>query len=104
MPFIRRIYIYIYCLFFASAYSQNEVSQWYQNPPKKYTIAGIEIEGVENIDKNVLKYLTGISVGDVIQIPGDKTADAIKNLMKQGMFDDVELYVDKIVKTKHLSE
>ncbi|RME17534.1 MAG: outer membrane protein assembly factor BamA, partial [Bacteroidetes bacterium] len=89
--------MWILFLLFASVYAQNDVSQWYQSPPKKYSIAGIEIEGVENIDKNVLKYLTGISVGDVIQIPGDKTADAIKNLMKQGMFDDVELYVDKIL-------
>lgn len=76
--------------------AQNNLDELYQNPPKKYTIGGIEIEGAENTDKNVLRYLTGLSVGEVIQIPGDKTADAIKNLMKQGMFDDVKIYIDKI--------
>lgn len=73
-----------------------DINVWYHQPPKKYTIAGIEIEGTKSIDKNVLRYLTGLSVGEVIQIPGEKTADAIKNLMKQGMFDDVSLYIDKI--------
>lgn len=76
---------------------ENKIDEWYSHPPKKYTIGGIEIEGTESTDKNVLRYLTGLTVGDVIQIPGEKTADAIKNLMRQGMFDDVQIYIDKIV-------
>lgn len=93
---------YIAILIFPLIFHAQELTteQLYNNPPKKYTVAGLEIEGTENIDKNVLKYLTGISVGDVIQVPGERTSDAIKNLMKQGMFDEVELYIDKIINSE----
>ncbi len=74
-----------------------QINELYENSPQKYTIGGIEIEGIETLDKNVIRYLTGLTVGDVIQIPGEKTADVVKNLMKQGMFDDVKLYLDKVV-------
>lgn len=95
--FFSSILLYLLNIHFHLHSQENKIDEWYSHPPKKYTIGGIEIEGTEITDKNVLRYLTGLSVGDVIQIPGEKTADAIKNLMRQGMFDDVQIYIDKIV-------
>ena len=65
--------------------------------PKEYTIAGIEIECSEFTDKNIVRLLSGISYGDKIQIPGDKISEAIKNLWKQSLFEDVKIYLVKTI-------
>jgi outer membrane protein insertion porin family len=65
--------------------------------PKKYTIGGIDVSGADHTDKNVVRLLSGLVVGDKIQIPGDKTTDAIKALWKQGLFEDIQIYVDKFI-------
>lgn len=64
--------------------------------PKEYTVAIIEVESTET-DKNVIRLLSGISSGDKIQIPGDKISEAIKNLWKQGLFEDVQIYLTKTI-------
>ena len=50
--------------------------------PKEYLIAGIQIECSQFTDKNVVRLLSGLTVDDKIQIPGDKIGEAIKNLWK----------------------
>ncbi|MBI3521174.1 MAG: outer membrane protein assembly factor BamA [Bacteroidetes bacterium] len=65
--------------------------------PKEYTIAGIEVECSEYTDKNIIRLLSGISYGDKVQIPGDKISEAIKNLWKQGLFEDVKVYLVKTI-------
>lgn len=65
--------------------------------PKEYTIAGIEVECSEFTDKNIVRLLSGITYGDKVQIPGDKIAEAIKNLFKQGLFEDVQIYLVKSI-------
>lgn len=66
------------------------------NNPKEYTIAKTEVEGVMTLDKNVLKLVSGLTEGSTVKVPGDKIALAIKNLWKQGFFDDIQINVDKI--------
>lgn len=68
--------------------------------PKKYEIGGITITGVEFLDENVLKLLSGLKVGDVIDVPGDQISNAIKNLWKQGLFQDVSITATSIVEDK----
>jgi outer membrane protein insertion porin family len=65
--------------------------------PKKYIIGGISIEGADNTDKNVISLLSGLTVGDEITIPGDKTSEAIKALWKQSIFEDVQIIQDKTI-------
>jgi outer membrane protein insertion porin family len=65
--------------------------------PKEYTVAGIEIECSEFTDKNIVRLLSGITYGDKIQIPGDKISEAIKNLWKQSLFEDVKIYLVKTI-------
>ena len=65
--------------------------------PKEYTIAGIEVECSEYTDKNIIRLLSGITVGDKFQIPGDKISEAIKNLWKQSLFEDVKVYLVKTI-------
>ena len=64
--------------------------------PKTYEIGGISFEGAENFDTRVVQLVAGLQVGDQVRIPGDKISSAIENLWKQGMFDDVQIRVNRI--------
>ncbi|HXB13995.1 MAG TPA: POTRA domain-containing protein, partial [Bacteroidia bacterium] len=64
--------------------------------PKEYVIAEIAVTGAEHMDKNVLTLISGLAVGDKVEVPGDKVTSAIKNIWKQGLFEDVKIYASKI--------
>ncbi|MFO0321718.1 MAG: outer membrane protein assembly factor BamA [Bacteroidota bacterium] len=68
--------------------------------PSDYNIAGIQVESSEFTDKNVVRLLSGLTVDDKIQIPGDKISEAIKNLWKQGLFEDIKVYLEKTIGDK----
>ncbi len=63
---------------------------------REYEIGGIIITGSDNLDKQMIRLISGISVGDKIYLPSDETAKAIKNLWKQKLFDDIGIYVTEI--------
>jgi len=65
--------------------------------PKKYEIGGIEFEGAKNSDEEALKAVSGLRVGEVIKIPGQKINDAITILWDLNLFVDVEIFVDRVV-------
>ncbi len=64
--------------------------------PNEYFIAGIEITGLNVLDKNAMSSLTGLKIGDKIKIPGDNIATAIRKLWKHGLVGDVVISVDRI--------
>ena len=64
--------------------------------PKDFEIGGITVSGVKFLDNSALIKLTGIAVGDKIQVPGDKMSGAIHKLWKQGLFDDVQVNVSRV--------
>ena len=64
--------------------------------PAQYTIAGIEVTGLNVLDKNAMVSLTGLKVGDKIKIPGDAITNAIRNLWKHGLVGDVTIKVDRV--------
>ncbi|RAW03091.1 BamA/OMP85 family outer membrane protein [Pseudochryseolinea flava] len=64
--------------------------------PAEYTIAAIEVTGLNVLDKNAMISLTGLKVGDKIKIPGDAITQAIRNLWKHGLVGDVTIQVDKV--------
>jgi outer membrane protein insertion porin family len=64
--------------------------------PTEFTIAAIEVTGLNVLDKNAMVSLTGLKVGDKIKIPGDAITSAIRNLWKHGLVGDVTIKVDKI--------
>jgi outer membrane protein insertion porin family len=70
-----------------------EPTNW--EKPKEYTIGGIEVEGADYTDKNIVRLLSGLTYGEKIQIPGDKIGEAIKTLWKQSLFEDVKIYLVK---------
>ena len=68
----------------------------YYSSPKKYTIADIEISGIRYLDQTVLVQLSGLSVGQIIEVPGESITNAIKKLWQQGLFSDVKITASKI--------
>ena len=64
--------------------------------PTEYTIAGIEVVGLNVLDKNAMISLIGLKIGDVIKIPGTATANAIRKLWKHGLVGDVTISADRI--------
>lgn len=63
--------------------------------PNEYYIAGIEITGLNVLDKNAMASLTGLKIGDKIKLPGDNIATAIRKLWKHGLVGDVTIRVDR---------
>lgn len=93
-------FLLIFCkLTFAQVVPMEPISadplDW--SKPKEYTIAGIEVECSEYTDKNIIRLLSGINYGDKVQIPGDKISEALKNLWKQSLFEDVKIYLVKTI-------
>jgi outer membrane protein insertion porin family len=77
--------------------------------PVEYEIGGITVHGIENLDKNAIVILSGLSIGDKIMIPGEEIAKAITKLWEQNLFADIRIDVSKIMGTNifleiHLSE
>jgi len=68
----------------------------YSLEPKHYTIADIKVTGVKNYEDYVLIGFSGLSVGDVINVPGDEVTDAVKRFWKQGLFSDVKIVATRM--------
>lgn len=68
--------------------------------PKQFEVGGITVSGTKYLDKKVLVLLSGLSVGEKIQVPGAATTEAIHKLWDQGLFSDVEITATKIVDDK----
>ena len=77
-------------IFYSAAFSQ--VSN-----PVTYKILGISVEGNKTADANTIIVNSGLKVGDEIQIPGDQTLNAIKNLWNLNIFSDIQILEDKKV-------
>lgn len=64
--------------------------------PAEYTIAGIEVKGIEILDKNAMISISGLKIGDKIKIPGDDISSAIRKIWKYGLVGDISILVDRI--------
>ncbi len=61
-----------------------------------YTLAGVTVEGIQFLDKDILITIADLKVGSVITVPGNEIAKAIQNLWKQGLFANVQVVIKKI--------
>jgi len=59
--------------------------------PRKYTIGGITVTGVQYLNSSVLISLSGLQVGNKIEIPGERIRSAMDKLWQQGLFEDVKI-------------
>ena len=75
--------------------SDPEPSVSYSNP-KEYELAEIAVSGTEFLDNNALISLSGLKIGDRIEIPGDEITSALKKLYAQGIIEDIKIYLAKV--------
>lgn len=80
----------------------------YRNP-REYEIAGISVNGAVNFDTEAIILFSGLTIGEKITIPGEKTTQAIKNLWKQKLFSDIQIAIteqtdDKVYLAINLEE
>lgn len=64
--------------------------------PQKFEIGGITVTGVKYLDNNALIMLSGLSVGDMIDIPGEPITKAIEGLWEQGLFENVKITATRV--------
>jgi outer membrane protein insertion porin family len=76
--------------------------------PREYKIGGVVVQGADHLDQGVLILLTGLGLGDKVQVPGERFSTAISNLWKQGLFEDIgftgKVVGDEIFVTLHVVE
>ena len=63
--------------------------------PSTYKILGISVEGNKTADPATIILNSGLKVGDEIQIPGDKTLNAIRQLWALNIFEDIQILIDR---------
>ncbi len=94
-------------LFFATIIGQNNkgfaqvnlgdnIGELDYSKPKKYEIGGIKVEGIEYLDEKALIMISGLQIGNEINVPGDDISSSLKKLWKQNLFENVAIAVEKI--------
>ena len=72
----------------------------YSGTPQELTIGGIEVSGVDSYEDYVLIGISGLTVGQRVDIPGSDITNAVKRYWRHGLFSDVKIAVDSIVDRK----
>ena len=72
----------------------------YAGTPRSCEIGGLTVKGVEGYEDYVLLGLSGLSVGQTIQVPGMEITDAVKRYWRHGLFSKVAITADSLVGSK----
>ena len=69
----------------------------YSSMPRTFEIADIRVEGAPNYDPDIILGYAGLKVGERVAIPGDDITQAVKRLIRQGLFQQARFVLDKTV-------
>ncbi|MBR1415146.1 MAG: outer membrane protein assembly factor BamA [Prevotella sp.] len=72
----------------------------YAGTPRQVEIGGLSVKGVTDYEDYVLINLSGLSVGQKIDLPGQEITEAVKRYWKHGLFSKVSITADSIVDSK----
>ncbi|WDT68387.1 BamA/OMP85 family outer membrane protein [Cloacibacterium sp. TD35] len=97
---MRYILIPIF-LFFASVnisaqVTPNQETAAAQNQTSSYILKDIVVDGVKKYSPAQILRFTGLSKGEVVDIPGQKISSAVKKLWETESFSEVEVYVEDV--------
>lgn len=67
---------------------------------QKYEIGGIAVEGVNDYEDYILIGISGLTIGETVELPGEEITNAIKRYWKHGLFSAVKIEADSIVDEK----
>ena len=72
----------------------------YAGSPRVCILGGINVSGVSNYEDYVLAGISGLSVGQELEVPGTEITEAVKRYWKHGLFSNVSITADSIVGNK----
>ncbi len=87
MKFNRLLVFLLACLL--------SISSFPQGTQKSYKILGISVEGNKSTDATTIIANSGLKVGNEIQVPGDQTLNAIRQLWTLNIFSDIQILIDR---------
>ncbi|MGB5529958.1 MAG: outer membrane protein assembly factor BamA [Ignavibacteriaceae bacterium] len=87
MKFHRLALLLIVCFF--------SISTFPQGVQKSYKILGISVDGNKSADAATIVANSGLKVGAEIQIPGDQTLSAIRQLWTLNIFSDIQILIER---------
>lgn len=68
--------------------------------PKTVEIAGLRVKGNRYIDAQAILITSGLYLSQKIRLPGDELAIAVQKLWRQGIFGDIQVWVDSLTQDK----
>lgn len=71
------------------------ITSFPQGTQKSYKILGISVEGNKSTDATTIIANSGLKVGSEIQVPGDQTLNAIRQLWTLNIFSDIQILIDR---------
>ena len=69
----------------------------YAGSPRTLVLGGINISGMDGYEDYALAGISGLSVGQEIEVPGVQITDAVKRYWRHGLFSNVSISADSIV-------
>lgn len=72
----------------------------YSGVPRTYELAGVRVTGAPNYDDYLIIGYSGLKVGEKIEIPGNDVTSAVKRLMRQRLFAQAQIKVEKVAGNK----
>ena len=69
----------------------------YAGSPRTLVLGGINISGMDGYEDYALAGISGLTVGQEIEVPGVQITDAVKRYWRHGLFSNVSISADSIV-------
>lgn len=90
------IVIFISTVLFAQEVDYSSLDVIDYRKPKSYIIKDIDVKGIKYLDERILINLSGLGIGQKIEVPGDVITKALEKLWGQGLFSDVKITAGEI--------
>ena len=72
----------------------------YAGSPRDVVIGGINVSGMSGYEDYMLTGISGLTVGQHIELPGTAITEAVKRYWKHGLFSEVQIAADSLVGDK----
>lgn len=72
----------------------------YAGSPRDVVISGINVSGMSGYEDYMLTGISGLTVGQHIELPGTAITEAVKRYWKHGLFSEVQIAADSLVGDK----
>ena len=72
----------------------------YAGTPRTVTLGGLTVTGADGYEEYMLTGISGLTVGQELELPGEEITNAVKHYWRYGLFSDVSVAVDSLIHDK----